>query len=88
MSAEVTTRRSLLLLEVDLGVERGGRVVVGPRVQGGQRSLPVSPGEPVVSPVVRDVTQTLAAHAGLAFKTAQRRVLNGNIKVQPSNKKE
>ena len=71
MPAEVTTRRSLLLLQVDLGVQRGRRG--GARVEGGERPLPESPGEPVVRmmEVPRDVTQTLAAYSGLAFKTAQ-----------------
>ena len=65
MSAEVTTRRSFLLLQVNLGVQRGRRV--GARVEGGERPLPVSPGEPLV----RDLTQTLAAYSRLAFKAAQ-----------------
>ena len=69
MPAEVTTWRSLLLLEVDLGVE-GGRSV-GAGVEGGERPLPVSPGEPLLPVVAGDVTQTLAAHSRLAFEAAQ-----------------
>ena len=77
MSTEVATRRSLLLLQINLGVQRGWRV--GARVEGCERSLPLSlsPGESLLRMrmmrivVPRDLTQTLAAHSGLAFKTSQ-----------------
>lgn len=70
VSAEVTRRRTSLLLVVHLSVERG---VCGGG-EGSRLPLPESPG-----PGVLHVTQALTAHSGLPFETAERGVLGGNI---------